>query len=399
MPPLNIEEHPTPTPNGFALFALGFRPFFLAAGVSAVVLIAAWIHSFSSGTSLSSYYGLIGWHSHEMIFGYATAVIAGFLLTAVRNWTGIDTPSGTPLILLLLLWLAGRIAPLFADTLPAIAIAMIDLALYPALAFAVGRCITKAKQSSNMVFIVVLGGMALANLLVHLEHLDITQSTAAVGTQLAIGLIVLLITIMGGRVIPFFTERGLGTVKTHSWPWVETGSLVSLALLTLVEPLFPGTIWVAMLASFAALMHSFRLIGWQPHRTTRVPLLWVLHLAYLWLIVGLVLKAVAVGGSIPSTLALHAHTVGTIGVITLGMMARVAIGHTGREMVVNRMIVLAFILLLIASLVRVILPLWMSEHYLLLISLSGGIWIAAFLSFTLIYTPILIRPRVDGRPG
>lgn len=399
MPPLNIEERtPTPSPNGFALFALGFRPFFLAAGIAAVALLAGWLHSYSSGTPLSNYYGFVGWHSHEMLFGYVLAVVAGFLLTAVRNWTGIDTPSGTPLMLLFLLWAAGRITPLFSELIPAPLIALIDLAFVPALGVAAGTPLVRAKQKNNAIFLLIIALLTIANLMIHLEALDIAP-TGKSGINLAVGMIVLLVAVLGGRVIPFFTERGLGNVKTHSWPWVEKSAIGTLLLLVVTEQLLPDTVAVALVAIFATLIHAFRLYGWLPLRTARTPLLWVLHIAYLWIVIGLLFKALVIFDMIPSVLALHALTVGGIGMMTLGMMARVAIGHTGREMVIGHSIAFAFALVGIAAVIRVLLPLSMMDQYPLLITLSGVAWITAFSILVVVYLPILIRPRIDGRPG
>jgi uncharacterized protein involved in response to NO len=200
--------------SGIAVFNLGFRPFFLLAGISALLLIPLWIYVYTTGSDDFSYYGAVSWHSHEMIFGYSVAVISGFLLTAVRNWTGLQTPGGTALVALVALWLAGRVSPFFADTLPHWLIAVVDTAFLPVLAITIAIPLIRRRQKHNMVFLFVLAAMALANIMVHLQMLGFTQTSAKRGTYFAVYLIVLLITILGGRVIPFFTEKGIPGAET-----------------------------------------------------------------------------------------------------------------------------------------------------------------------------------------
>ncbi|MEK6562627.1 MAG: NnrS family protein [Candidatus Binatota bacterium] len=383
----------------FTLFALGFRPFFLMAGIFAVILMALWAGAFVTNRPLTTYYGMTGWHSHEMIFGYACAVIAGFLLTAVRNWTGMETAKGPPLAGLSALWLAGRIMPFFPGALPSWLIALVDLLFLPALALSLAIPLVRGGQKRNLFFIPLLGAFALADLLVHLELFGFAYGSARAGNFLALDLIILLIVIMGGRVIPFFTERALSGVSPRKWQWLEWSSIASVIAFMLAELFLPGSIPAGVMAGLAAASNGLRLAGWYTKRFWAVPLLWVLHLGYAWVVVGFCLKTLAVLDLVPPQLTLHAFTVGGIGVLTLGMMARVSLGHTGRPLKAARPVAFAFALINLAAVLRGIVPIIFPYWFLQLVALSGGLWILSFLIFVVIYTPILISPRVDGLPG
>ncbi|MEK7334974.1 MAG: NnrS family protein [Candidatus Binatota bacterium] len=383
----------------FTLFALGFRPFFLMAGIFAVILMALWAGAFVTNRPLTTYYGMTGWHSHEMIFGYACAVIAGFLLTAVRNWTGMETAKGPPLAGLSALWLAGRIMPFFPGGLPPWLIALVDLLFLPALALSLAIPLVRGGQKRNLFFIPLLGAFALADLLVHLELFGFAYGSARAGNFLALDLIILLIVIMGGRVIPFFTERALSGVSPRRWQWIEWSSIASVIAFMLAELFLPGSIPAGVMAGLAAASNGLRLAGWYTKRFWAVPLLWVLHLGYAWVVVGFCLKTLAVLDLVPPQLTLHAFTVGGIGVLTLGMMARVSLGHTGRPLKAAGPVAFAFALINLAAVLRGIVPIIFPYWLLQLAALSGGLWILSFLIFVVIYTPILISPRVDGLPG
>jgi len=383
----------------FTLFALGFRPFFLMAGIFAVILMALWAGAFVTNRPLTTYYGMTGWHSHEMIFGYACAVIAGFLLTAVRNWTGMETAKGPPLAGLSALWLAGRIMPFFPGALPSWLIALVDLLFLPALALSLAIPLVRGGQKRNLFFIPLLGAFALADLLVHLELFGFAYGSARAGNFLALDLIILLIVIMGGRVIPFFTERALSGVSPKRWRWLEWTSIASVIAFMLAELFLPGSIPAGVMAGLAAASNGLRLAGWYTKRFWAVPLLWVLHLGYAWVVVGFCLKTLAVLDLVPPQLTLHAFTVGGIGVLTLGMMARVSLGHTGRSLKAAGPVAFAFALINLAAVLRGIVPIIFPYWFLQLVALSGGLWILSFLIFVVIYTPILISPRVDGGLG
>ncbi len=377
-------------------FALGFRPFFLLAGILATALLATWTAVYSGVLSFTTYYGLIGWHSHEMVFGYTVAVIAGFLLTAAGNWAGRPTLAGKPLAALALLWLAGRAAPLLpvAPTL----VAAVDLAFIPALAAAVLVPLVKARQTRNLVFPLLVLLFLPANALIHLQALGITATTARVGGYLAVNLVLVLIVVMGGRVIPFFTERGV-QVSLPARPWLDRVAIGAVAALAGAGLFGLGTAPVGALAAVAAVANAARLWGWHTPKIWSVPLLWVLHLGYAWLVLGFALAAASALLPISPFVFLHALTVGGIGSVTLGMMARVTVGHTGRPLRTGRWTVAAFVLIQAAALVRVFGPLFLSGVYPVVVAISGVLWVGAFGLFVGVYGPMLALPRVDGRSG
>ncbi len=393
-------EPPSPTlkASSTALFALGFRPFFSAAGISAALLMITWLGIWSGAVGVSSYYGPIPWHSHEMLFGYAVAIIAGFLLTAVRNWTGANTPNGTPLMLLTLLWLAGRILPLLGGAIPGMVIALVDLAFLPALALAIRPALWQGQMKINRIFVPLLLVMAITNLLTHLQFLGISD-TYSRGTDAMLYLIILLIVFIGGRVMPFFTEAVLPDAKVKRNQPVEMTSAGALVALVLVQMIYPSPWLSGPLAALVAITQIIRVIGWHDRRVWGSPILWVLYTGMLWIILGFSLKALATAGIVSTTLATHALTVGGIGVLTLGMMCRVSLGHTGRPMQLLRIIEISFILLNIAAAIRVLAPILMPMQYQLWIHLSGGIWVLCFIMFCFVYLPMLMKPRADGKQG
>ena len=381
------------------LFALGFRPFFLLGSILAVIFMAIWVPIFVGGLAFNTYYGQLGWHSHEMIFGYTCAVIAGFLLTAVRNWTDLPTPKGGMLAGLAALWVLGRILPFFPEMLPGWLIALVDLAFLPGVAFGIGVPLVRRGETRNLIFLPLLAAFCAANLMVHLELLGYALNIARRGIFLGLHLIILLIVIMGGRVIPFFTERALQGAAIKRWPvieWLAPTSVIGflLAELFLAESLIAGGF-----AGLAAIVNGIRLSGWYTNRFWQAPLLWVLHLGYGWIIAGLLLKAAAAFGVVPTQFTVHTFTVGGIGVLTIGMMARVALGHTARPLKVGPSIAVAFGMVNVAAVFRGLLPVSFPQWLSYLVIISGGLWIGAFLVFVIIYAPVLTQPRVDGRPG
>ncbi|MGE5320708.1 MAG: NnrS family protein [Hyphomicrobiaceae bacterium] len=390
----DIKQRPPLT--GWAPFALGFRPFFLAAGVCAVLLMALWLLVLRGTLSPGELPPAV-WHGHEMLFGFAVAVIAGFLLTAAQNWTGLRTPSGPPLAALFLLWLAGRLGFLVPGLPPAL-VAGVDLAFLPVLALTLALPILRAKQLNNYPFPFMLLALAAANALVHAEALGIA-ATAVLGLHLAVFVVATMITVMGGRVIPSFTDNKLRT-RARRWKSLER-LLPAATLLALLAVLAaPDSRVTAGLAAVAAVAHAIRLAGWYTPKLWSVPLLWVLHLGYAWIPVGFALLALAAAGwGAAAGPALHAFTAGAIGVLTLGMMARVSLGHTGRQLEPPPVMTLAFAAINLAALIRVALPLAYPAAYAQILAAAGLVWIGAFGVFATVYAPMLLRPRVDGKPG
>lgn len=387
--------------DSLPLLRLGFRPFFLLAGISAVVLILSWLYLFNAGGGVTLY-GAISWHAHEMLFGFAVAVIAGFLLTAAKNWTSVQTLHGAWLGILALVWLAGRVAPWLP--LPGWLIGVIDLSFLPLLALAILLPIVKTSQYQHLIFVLILLVLFGANLLFHLGHISPSWHTADLGIRLAWLSIVFLITVMGGRVIPFFIERGTGMhKKVRTSRLIEIASIAALLVWMLAVLFATDHRYVAYLACVAGLFQLLRWWNWHLGALWRVPMLWILYLGYAWIPLGLFLYAYAVFVGMIVSPALHAFTAGTIGMLTLGMMARVSLGHTGREIQASSMLVAAFMLVTLASLVRVIGPFLATafslNHYAAIITSAGILWAAGFLLFVVAFFSILTRPRIDMRPG
>ena len=387
----------------FVPFAYGFRPFFLAAGVFAVVAIAAWAWMFASGGApLGALPGFL-WHGHEMLFGFIGAAIAGFLLTAVPSWTGSRGFAGAPLVILTLLWLAGRIAFALAGALPPLAIAIAELAFLPMLAFMIGRSLLRERNRNfpMLIIIAVLWGIDAWFLYAATtgDHLLASRALRA-----GIGLVLLLVTVIGGRIVPNFTasalrRRGLA-VEIRNRAVVERVTIGSMVFAVLVDAVAPAHWLAPAVAGIAAMAHAVRLSGWKSLRTLSEPIVWVLHAAYAWLPVGLALKAVYLATGAPWAFQWqHALTIGTAATMILAVTTRAALGHTGRALEVSRGIGVAYVLLLLAAFVRVFGPTLMPADYLATIEAAALLWIAAFAIYTAIYAPILTRPRLDRKPG
>ncbi len=384
-------------PKSYTPFALGFRPFFLCAGLAGVLLLAAWLCFLAGHLPANTYYGPIGWHSHEMLFGFTTAIIAGFLLTAVRNWTGIDTITSKPLAALVGLWLVGRILP-FLPVSGGL-IALVDLAFLPMLMLALRYPLMEAESKNNRVFLLVLALATGANLLVHLQALGITSGSAVAGTGMMRYLILWLLVIITGRIMPFFTRTGVPGVMPVSRDDIENLAVIFLFGLMIADVLAPASWLSGLMAAALAAVHIIRIRGWYDHRIWAYPIVWVLYTAYFWMIASFVLQTMGALEWVAPNLATHAFTYGMVGIFTMGMMSRVALGHTGRMLETAKPINIAFVLLNVGVFVRVLMPIVAPGQYSVWLFISGGLWLVGFAIFCVIYLPILISPRADNQPG
>ncbi len=383
-------------PGRFALFYLGFRPFFLAGAAVALVLIPLWLAVYKGMLHPHYYPNGMLWHSHEMLFGFTLAIIAGFLLTAVRNWTSHNTLQGLPLALLCLLWLLGRTLPWFAN-LPAIWLAIVDLSFLPLLILSLAYPILCARNYRNLAFLVILSTFWVANLLIHFDLLGITTDTRDTGIMMALFLVVIIMTLMGGRVIPFFTERGIPGVLCTRHLWLEK-SLLPLSILWLPVSLSSLTTIAVILSLSLALLNTLRWISWFDRRILHHPLLWILHLGYAFIGLGYGLYGLSLMGVVSSSSAVHAFAVGGIGCLTIGMMARVSLGHTGRMLEVKPMLTGAFSLIAAGAILRICLPL-APGLYTEGLTMAAIMWTLGWMLFLIRYIPILIQPRIDGLFG
>ncbi len=386
---------PAPRPPGFALWALAFRPFYLLASSFAALSIALWALQFT-GVLAHPYLDGPLWHAHEMVFGFTLAVVVGFLFTAGRNWSGQDTPSGGALMALAALWLAARVLLL---TPWAWAAAVANVAFPLLAAWGLFQALRRGQNKRNYFFAGLLVVMALGAALVHAQRLGFSPLPGWAGIQVALDVVLFMMAVMGGRVIPMFTNNGVPGVQAKRHPRVEQGALgVVLALLAADALALPGWV-VAPLGLAAALLHGARLALWQPWKTRRVPLVWVLHAAYLWIPLHLALRAAAALELLPSSFATHALTVGAIGGLTIAMMTRTARGHTGRALRADGFDVACYALILAAGVLRVVLPLLWPALYVHALWCSAALWSAGFGLYAVRYWPALSRARLDGKAG
>ncbi len=392
---INIQQPPK-TAKSLAFFNLAFRPFFLLAPLVAILGLLMWVLHYAGWFLNENYWGALNYHSHEMIFGFAVAIISGFLLTAARNWTGLHVISGWKLGLLVSIWLLGRILPWFA--LPGWIVAVADLSFLPLVMVVLAIPVIKARQWRNIIFIPILGLLWFGNFLMHWQQLGFSQKTAHAGLYLGVDLILLLIMVMGGRVIPMFSGNGIGEKITR------TPKLDQLVILTGILYLIAHQVgymsrFLVVAAFLALLVQGYRSFIWYRHKIWRVPLVWILQASYFWILLGFLLMALAALGYLSPFLALHAFTVGGISGMILGMISRVSLGHTGRPLQPPKLVVGGFVLLQIAAIVRVFIPLLLPQWAAAAVIVSGFIWMLALLSFVLSYGNMLLKPRLDGLPG
>ena len=397
---LNTPEPPSanasPAPSGFALWNLGFRPFYLLAGLFATLSVPAWMAQYAGWLGAHAIIAGPLWHAHEMIFGYAFAVIVGFLFTAGRNWANQPTPSGTALALIVALWVAARVLVLASY---AFAAAAFDTAFALAAAGALAVPFVRSGNRRNYFFIALLLGMGAANLAFHLNMAGVLDLPPQIGLQLGLDMVLFIMVVMGGRVIPMFTMNGVPGVHCLRFAWIERLAPGSVLVLLAADALRAPDAVIGLVAAAAAATHAARLGLWKPWLTLKAPVVWILHLAYAWIVLALALRALAAFDQVPASLATHALTVGAIGSLTLGMMTRTSRGHTGRPLQVGSAEVFCYVTIQLAALARVFLPLALPSLYLYGVIASGFAWSLAFGVFTVAYWPILSRPRADGKPG
>lgn len=393
---ITIAEAPRPpqTP-AFALWALGFRPFYWLASIFAALSIALWGLQLSGLLAHAYLQGPL-WHAHEMLFGFTLAVVVGFLLTAGRNWSGQATPTGGWLAALTALWLAGRILVL---TPYGWAAALVGCAFPLAAAVALGIPFYKARNRRNYFFVGLLVLMGLAQLGVHLSALGVVQLPAWAGIQLGLDGMLFVMAVMAGRVTPMFTNNGVPGARATRHPQVEKLALGLVLALLLADLLQVSAGALALLALAASVAHGVRWWLWQPWKTLRVPLVWVLHMAYAWIPVHLLLRALAALAWVPASAATHALTAGAIGCMVMGMMTRTALGHTGRLLRAGPTELVCYSLVGLAALVRVFVPLMFAAWTLDALLLASALWSCGFGWYAFRYGPILSRARPDGHPG
>lgn len=386
---------------GPAFLARGLRPFFLLAGIYAFVALLLWLGVLAGHCSLPTAFDPLAWHVHEMLFGFALAAVAGFILTAVPHWTGRPVLSGGPLALLALLWVAGRLAVAFSATLGPVTTAVVDLSFLAVLLVLVANDVLRARLWHGLLLVGVLSVFLAANALMHLSIISDLPDLSDVGTRLGLGVMVVLVSLIGGRVIPSFTGNWLqarGEARPQGFSVVDRAAIGATAAAVLTWSLAPEHAAAAALLGLASVAQALRLARWRGHRTLAEPLVWSLHLAYAWLPLGLALMAAAVAwpAQVPAAAGLHALAAGGIAGMILAMTTRATLGHTGRALHADGRTLAVYLMVALGAAARVAAA-FIPALYLPLLGVAGALWLAAFGVFVVCYGPMLLTPRADGK--
>lgn len=376
------------------LLRLGFRPFYLLAATAGVVLMPLWLLVFTGQLRPASGLAPALWHGHEMLFGMFAAVIVGFLFTAGKTWTGLQTPRGAQLAFFALLWLSARVAAVLA---PYPVFFFLDIAFLPMAAATFANLVLNSGNYRNLGVVAILTLLGFANLCFHLGVNDVIGLPADHGLHAGLALMVLLETLIAGRVIPLFTRNAVPGLATTVPAWRERALLIATAAGLLLWLSGSASLPGAVLLAVAAVLHLWRLFTWKPLAARGRPILWILHLAYAWIPIGLALLAVSLAADQPDSPALHALGVGAGAGLMLAMMTRSARGHTGRPLLASRPDAWSYRLILLAAVVRVGAPLLTPEWYLQGLLFAGLCFAGAFFLFLFSYAGWMIAPRADGR--
>lgn len=385
------------------LFAYGFRPFFFFCGLFALFVIPAWLMIWLSNAEPLAGLPAQLWHAHEMLFGFTVAAITGFLLSGVPSWTRNRGFGGLPVFTLALVWLAGRAAFSLAPFCGLPLLTVLELAFLPLLTGLIAPPIIR-ERNRNIAMLLVLLALWLTDALFMFSMARADAILASRALLTAMNIVLLLLTIVGGRILPAFTSNALRraniTFNLHRHAWLERLLPAAMIAVIVIDIWQPGPVLRGCLAFIVAAMHAVRLSGWRSLRTGGDPMLWVLHLAYAWLPLGFVLKGIALLGE-PAWAQYwqHGFGIGAIATMILAVTTRTALGHTGRPLTVSRPIVVAYLLLALAALLRVAGPVVWPDNYSNVLLAAGTSWAIAFLIYVAVYGPILATPRVDGKPG
>ncbi len=399
-----LQSQNTRTPQlRCSLLAYGFRPHFLLAGVAAATLIPLWALAYVAGIPLGSSWPPTLWHAHEMLFGFVASAVAGFLLTAVPSWTGHKGFAGRPLALLVGLWLVARAMIATSALWPSWLTAAVDLAFLPVLALFIAPPLLRSRNR-NAPLLLVLALLWSTNFTFHVALMRDNPPLALESLRIGIDLVLIMMTVIGGRIVPAFTSSALRARNLpsaiRSSPALTACAVAAMLLVTLSDLAHFPTAFAGAIAAIAAAIQLLRLLQWGTSRTLREPIVWVLHLAYAWLPLGLALKACALlTGSAWAAFWLHALTIGSLATMILAVMSRASLGHTGRPLTIDPLITLAYLLLTAAAAMRVLGLAALALPYPVIVAAAAFLWTAAFALFLWVYAPILCSPRIDGRPG
>ena len=385
----------SPPPDGMPWLRLAFRPFYLGAALLATLVVPIWVAVFLGAFKWAPPAIGLHWHAHEMVFGFAIAVIVGFLMTAGKTWTGLATPRGPTLGFLILLWLSARVASLVA---PYEVFAVLDLALLPIVGLIFLRLLIRSRNWRNVPLALILLLLSLVNLSFHLSATGVVDIAPMRSLYAGLGFVVMVECVIAGRVVPFFTATALN-IKIEPMIWLERTVLAAtaLGLILWVSGQFGSLAVIAL--GLASVLNFTRQVRWHPLATLGRPIVWILHFSYFWLSVGLSLLALAQIGWITTSHGVHALAVGATGGLIMGMMTRTSRGHTGRALQVDTLEIAAYLLIMLAAVLRVLLPMASPSTYAFALVGSALAWSAAFLLFLWRYTPWLMSTRADGKDG
>ncbi len=388
--------------NGPTLLTYGFRPFFFGAGVWAALAMVLWIPMLSGHIELPTRFDPVTWHSHEFLYGYLSAVVAGFLLTSVPNWTGRLPIVGWPLGGLFALWIIGRLAVSFSSGLPVWLVAVADLSMLVTLAAVLTREIVAGKNWRNLLVLFMLGALILGNGVFHLEAARGDYAAQGYGLRIGLGAALMLIGVIGGRIVPSFTRnwlvrRGAGKLPVPPMKTFDKYSLVTLLIALLLWVAMPDHMATGVALLLAGVLHLIRLSRWAGERSFSEPLLWVLHLGYALLPIGALLVALEIlrPGVLGFAAAQHIWMAGTIGLMTMAVMTRATLGHTGQALTAGRGTTALYVCVLAAMLLRLLAGVWPMQAN-ILYALAGLAWIGAYGGFAVLYGPLLLRPLKTG---
>ncbi len=402
MPENQVKAHERSAGEGLAILQHPFRPFFTAAGVWATLAIPFWLMSHAGVLVLPAGLDSLLWHQHEMLFGFAGAAIAGFILTAIPNWTGGAPLGGWRLGLLVSFWLAGRVGFLAGASIGPMAAAVLDLSFLTTLVLVIARELVSGKNWRNLPVLVLISFFTLGNWLVHFEINGFAE-TADQGIRLSAFVLAILVAVIGGRVVPSFTRNWLVRKGADSLPEpmgrFDALALVALIVFVVAQVFAPDHQSTSYLALLAGGLHGFRLVRWKGWAIVAEPLMWVLHLGYAWLAVALILIGLAgLTDVVPATAAIHALTVGAFGTMILAVMTRASLGHTGRELTATPGTTVVFILITVAAISRVG-AVFLDDQGLFAIWISGIAWTAAYGLFSVLYFPVFTERSVPAGKG
>lgn len=400
--PLNIDKRSVALAIP-PLLRLAFRPLFLGGTLFSIIAISWWVYFWLNPFTWSPHGGPVWWHGHEMLFGFGAAIVVGFLLTAVQTWTGVIGVRGKPLAVLALSWLLGRLLLAFGADLPGSLIAIGDVTFLLLAVIAMAYPVIKARQWRNLMFVPMLLVLALLNAAGHWAVITEQPQLATQALHGTIMVFALIISIVGGRVIAAFTANTTGCQRARPIQWLDTVSITSIILMLIMAFIGFSNVPSALLliiSVIAALANGGRFLRWGIQHSGSDPLLWSLHLAYAFIPLGFLLIALHSAGLMDNlSAALHGITVGAIGGMILAMISRVTLGHTGRGLTPPRLISLAFICILLAAVVRIVLPAWLPQLNSWGIGIAGVLWVLAYGIYFYYYAPMLVSNRVDGGLG